>query len=129
MTNQKNDIDKIGKQYAKRMEECNGDYLTYLKKYNRHTLEFTYTNEQLPKRKGKKVLSSYTFYNEDNCFSHISLIKEFIELVMREENKRWGYKHTDQELIDRIINPIKDRLRGIYDTYPQSGGVQIEEEY
>ena len=47
------------------------------------------------------------------------LIEEFISLVMKEENKRWGYKQTDQELIDRIINPIKDRLSGIYDTYQE----------
>ena len=113
------DLDKIAKQHERRMKECNGDLMTYLKKYNRHTIELTYTNEQLPKKEGKKVLNSYTFYNEDNCISHMCLIEEFISLVMKEENKRWGYKETDQELIDRIINPIKDRLSGIYDTYQE----------
>ena len=112
-------LDKFARQHERRMKECNGDFMTYLKKYNRHTIEFTYTNEQLPKREGKQVLSSYTFYNGDNCFSHMSLIKEFISLLMKEENKRWGYEQTDQELIDRIINPIKDRLSGIYDTYQE----------
>ena len=119
MKKTKFDLNKLAKQEERRMKECNGDFMTYLKKYNRHTIEFTYTNEQLPKREGKQVLSSYTFYNGDNCFSHMSLIKEFISLLMKEENKRWGYKETDQELIDRIINPIKDRLSGIYDTYQE----------
>ena len=119
MKKTKFDLNKLAKQEERRMKECNGDFMTYLKKYNRHTIEFTYTNEQLPKKEGKKVLNSYTFCNEDNCISHMCLIEEFISLVMKEENKRWGYKQTDQELIDRIINPIKDRLSGIYDTYQE----------
>ena len=119
MKKTKFDLNKLAKQEERRMKECNGDFMTYLKKYNRHTIELTYTNEQLPKREGKQVLSSYTFYNEDNCFSHMFLIKEFITLVMSKENKDWGYKHTSQKLIDRIINPITDRLKGIYDTYPE----------
>ena len=34
--------------------------------------------------------------------------------------KHWGYSHTSQKLVDRIINPITDRLKGIYDTYPET---------
>ena len=112
--------EQMAKQHQKRMDECNGDFFEYLRRYNRHTLELTYTNEQLPIKDGKSVFKSITFLNQDNAFSHMSLVKEFISLITAEENKHWGYKQTSQELVDRIINPISDRLKGILDTYPET---------
>ena len=105
---------KIKKQIEEH-NESGEDPIEYLKKHNRHTLDITLTNEQV----GKPCWSgsSITFFNEDNALSHLFLLNEFFELLTKEENKGWGYKHTSQELVDRIINPIKDRLVGEMNTY------------
>lgn len=96
--------------YNERMEECGGDYLEYAKKYNRHTLKITLLNEQV----GEALWgdTETTFYNEDNAISHLSIVSDFLELLTKEENRGWGFAHTEEELVDRIINPIKDRLLG-----------------
>ena len=60
---------------------------------------------------------SITFLNEDNAISHLSLLSEFLRLLTKEENKGWGYEQTSQEIVERILNPIKDRLMGEYSTY------------
>ena len=56
-----------------------------------------------------------TFINEDNAISHLSVVGEFLLLIAK--NKKWGYKQTTQEVVDNILNPIKDRLVGKMDTY------------
>ena len=96
--------------YKERMEECGGDYLEYARKYNRHTLKITLLNEQV----GEELWgdTETTFFNEDNAISHLSIVSDFLELLTKEENRGWGFAHTEEELVDRIINPIKDRLLG-----------------
>ena len=115
MTNNKQTLEEANALLQKRMDECGGDYVEYLRKYNRHTLRVSLLNEQLDKELwgGKSI----TFLNEDNAISHLTLLSEFLELLTKEENNGWGYKHTSQEGVESIINPIKDRLMGEYSTY------------
>ena len=95
-------------------EECGGDYITWARKYNRHTLKVCLINEQTGKESwcsGEEI----TFFNEDNAISHLGVVGEFLLLLAK--NKDWGYKHTKQEVVDNILNPIKDRLVGEMNTY------------
>ena len=95
-------------------EECGGDYLTWAKKYNRHTLKVCLINEQTGEERwcsGEAI----TFINEVNAISHLNVVGEFLLLLAK--NKKWGYKQTKQEVVDNILNPIKDRLVGKMDTY------------
>ena len=95
-------------------EECGGDYLTWAKKYNRHTLKVCLINEQTGEESwcsGEAI----TFINEDNAISHLNVVGEFLLLLAK--NKKWGYKQTSQEVVDNILNPIKDRLVGEMNTY------------
>ena len=95
-------------------EECAGDYLTWAKKYNRHTLKVCLINEQTGEESwcsGEAI----TFINEDNAISHLNVVGEFLLLLAK--NKKWGYKQTSQEVVDNILNPIKDRLVGEMNTY------------
>ena len=95
-------------------EECGGDYLTWAKKYNRHTLKVCLINEQTGEESwcsGEAI----TFINEDNAISHLNVVGEFLLLLAK--NKKWGYKQTTQEVVDNILNPIKDRLVGEMNTY------------
>lgn len=97
-------------QYNKRMEECGGDIREYQRRYNRHTLKLTLLNEQ----SGEEEWGDYsiTFYNEDNAINHLSVVGEFMELLAREENRSWGFYHTEQKVVDNILNPIKKILEG-----------------
>ena len=115
MTINKQTFEEANALLQQRIEECGGDYSEYLRKYNRHTLSVSLTNEQLGNEfwEGKSI----TFLNEDNAISHLSLLREFLGLLTKEENSGWGYKHTPQEVVERIVNPIKDRLMGEYSTY------------
>ena len=115
MTNNKQTLEEANALLQERMEECGGDFLEYLRKYNRHTLSVSLTDEQTGKDlwEGKSI----TFMNEDNAISHLSLLSEFLGLLTKEENKGWGYEKTSQEIVERILNPIKDRLMGEYSTY------------
>ena len=95
-------------------EECGGDYITWARKYNRHTLKVCLINEQTGNESwcsGEEI----TFFNEDNAISHLGVVGEFLLLLAK--NKDWGYKHTKQEVVDNILNPIKDRLVGEMNTY------------
>ena len=95
-------------------EEWGGDYLTWAKKYNRHTLKVCLINEQTGEESwcsGEAI----TFINEDNAISHLNVVGEFLLLLAK--NKKWGYKQTTQEVVDNILNPIKDRLVGEMNTY------------
>ena len=93
-----------------RLEECGGDWLEYLKKYNQHTLKLTLTDNQI----NEELWGDHeiTFYNEDNAISHLGIVGEFMELLTKEENRTWGFTHAKQEVVDNILNPIKDRLMG-----------------
>ena len=93
-------------------EECGNDYLKW-EKYNRHTLKVSLLNEQTNRE--NFVGDEITFFNEDNAISHLGLVNEFLQLLAK--NKDWGYKHTSQEVVDAILNPIKDRLMGEMNTY------------
>ena len=97
----------------KQYEECGNDFLKWLEKYNRHTLKVSLLNEQVNKEvwAGEEI----TFFNEDNAISHLGIVSEFLQLLAK--NKDWGYKHTSQEVLDAILNPIKDRLMGEMNTY------------
>jgi hypothetical protein len=97
-------------QYDKRMEECGGDPLEYQRRYNRHTLKLTLLNEQ----NGEEEWGDYsiTFYNEDNAINHLSVVGKFMELLTKEENRDWGYAHTEQKVVDNILDPIKKILGG-----------------
>ena len=97
-------------QYDKRMEECGGDLLEYQRRYNRHTLKLTLLNEQ----NGEEEWGDYsiTFYNEDNAINHLSVVGKFMELLTKEENRDWGYAHTEQKVVDNILDPIKKILEG-----------------
>ena len=96
-----------------KMEECGGDFMEYMRRNNRHTLRISLTDEQVGKELwGDKEI---TFFNEDNAISHLGLVNEFLQLLAK--NKDWGYKHTSQEVVDAILNPIKDRLMGEMNTY------------
>ena len=93
-----------------RMEECGGDILEYMRRNNRHTLKVSLFNEQVEREvwSGKEI----TFLNEDNAISHLEMVGYFLELLTREENMDWGYKQTSDALVDRIIEPIKAKLKG-----------------
>jgi len=95
-----------------RIEECGGDFLEYLKKYNRHTLKISLINEQV----GEEVWegTSITFYNEDNAVSHMVILENILDLLTQEENKSWGYEHTKKEVVENILNSIQDMLLGKY---------------
>ncbi len=111
----KKQMEEYQAKVQKDLDDCGGDYLTYAKKHNRHTLKVSLLNEQCNRELWGG--NSITFFNEDNAISHLSVVSELLDLLTREENKRWGYEQTPQEVVDRIINPIKDRLVGKMNTY------------
>ena len=104
-------LKKINKELSK--VKSPDDYIEYLKRNNRHTLKVSLINEQVGEElwEGKEI----TFFNEDNAISHLNVVGEFLLLLAK--NKKWGYKQTTQEVVDNILNPIKDRLVGKMDTY------------
>jgi hypothetical protein len=113
MTYTKDDIAKMNATLQKQMEECGNDSSKWMEKYNRHTLKVSLLNEQCNKElwAGEEI----TFFNEDNAISHLSVVGEFLTLLAN--NTGWGYKHTSEETIDAILNPIRDRLMGEMNTY------------
>ena len=86
------------------------DYKEYQRRFNRHTLKISLLNEQT--NTFDWVNHGITFLNEDNAIFHLSLLGDFLDLLLQEENRGWGYKKTPDELVDRIINPLRDRLKG-----------------
>lgn len=102
------DIEAMHKLLKERMEECGGDFLKYLQKYNRHTLKVTLTDEQSG---GEVVGSEVTFCNQDNALSHLSCVCQFFDLLTEEGNKDWGYSRTSDELVNRILTPMRQRLQ------------------
>ena len=105
---QNNDLEAMNKLLKERLEECGGDYVKYLMKYNRHTLKVTLTDEQ----SGREVVGSeITFCNQDNALSHLSCVCEFFDLLTEEGNQDWGYSQTSDELVNRILTPMRQRLQ------------------
>ncbi len=111
----KEKAEAMAKKMQAQFDECGGDYIEWAKKYNQHTVKVSLVNEQV----GKELWgnTSYTFINEDNAISHYSIVSELLDLLAKEENKGWGFKHTPAETVNNILNPIKDRLMGVMDTY------------
>ena len=98
----------FAQQYNKRMEECGGDFLEYQRRYNRHTLRISLTDEQV----GKELLGDkeITFYNEDNAICHLSFLSDLLDLLVQEENRWWGCGKSDDALVERITCFVKERV-------------------
>ena len=101
------DFEAKMKQQIKEHNDSGKDFIEYLKKHNRHTLKISLLNEQSGQEewKGKTI----TFYNEDNAISHLGLLEKFFELLL--ENKDWGFNHTPDEVVENILNPLKERIQ------------------
>ena len=106
-SNQK-DIHFLQKQLDKRMEECGGDLMTYMERYNRHTLRISLTDEQV----GRELWGdkSVTFFNEDNSLSHMGFLSDLLDLLTQKENRMWGTGRSNKELVDRITSFVKERV-------------------
>ena len=106
-SNQK-DIHFLQKQLDKRMEECGGDLMTYMERYNRHTLRISLTDEQV----GRELWGdkSVTFFNEDNSLSHMGFLSDLLDLLTQKENRMWGTGRSNKELVERITSFVKERV-------------------
>ena len=93
--------------FKQRIEECGNDYLEYVRKYNRHTLKISLTNEQI----GEEIWegSEITFFNEDNAISHLGFLTEFLEELLKEENRDWGRRSSNEALVKRLTDFVRDR--------------------
>jgi hypothetical protein len=72
---------------------------------NGYTIRISATNNRTGQVWGER---NTTFRNEDNAISHIGVLDDFFDLLR--ENKRWGTTGSNDDLVERIIKPIKDRL-------------------
>ena len=106
-------------QFNKRMEECGQDYGLYQRKYNRHTLRISLTNEQTGREEWGD--SEVTFYNEDNAINHLGFLGDFLEFMTKEENRNWGLGMQDKGLVKRYTDWITDRV------LPHSLQMELEE--
>ena len=106
-SNQK-DIHFLQKQLDKRMEECGGDLMTYMERYNRHTLRISLTDEQV----GRELWGdkSVTFFNEDNSLSHMGFLSDLLDLLTQKENRMWGTGSSDEELVERVTSFVRKRV-------------------
>ena len=98
----------IAKQFNDRMEKCGGDFQEYNRRYNRHTIRISLTNEQT----GEEEWGDYgmTFFNEDNAINHLGLLGDFLEFVTKEENRNWGLGFQDKGLVKRYTDWITDKV-------------------
>ena len=94
--------------FKQRMEECGNDYLEYVRKYNRHTLKISLTNEQI----GEEIWegSEITFFNEDNAISHLGFLNDFLEELLKEENRDWGTGRSNEALVERLTNFVREKV-------------------
>ena len=94
--------------FKQRMEECGNDYLEYVRKYNRHTLKISLTNEQI----GEEIWegSEITFFNEDNAISHLGFLNELLEELSKEENRDWGTGCSNEALVERLTNFVREKV-------------------
>ena len=90
------------------LEEHNGDWKSYIKQYNRHTLNIRLINGQSGEEEwvGKTV----HFYNEDNAISHLDFLVDMLELLLEEENLYWGCGLAKEELVERITDFVRKRV-------------------
>ena len=95
-------------QFNKRMEECGQDYGLYQRKYNRHTLRISLTNEQTGREEWGD--SEVTFYNEDNAINHLGFLGDFLEFMTKEENRSWGLGYQDEGLVKRYTDFITEKV-------------------
>ena len=91
-----------------RIEEHGGDYLSYIKQYNRHRLEISLTNEQTGNEDWGSNIK--VFYNEDNAYSHFAFIDEMLDLLLEEENRDWGTILANEALVERITDFVRKRV-------------------
>ena len=100
-------MEKNAQLTLKRMEECGNDYLEYARKYNRHTLKISLTNEQI----GKEIWegSEITFFNEDNAISHLGFLTDLLEELLKEENRDWGRRSSNEALVKRLTDFVRER--------------------
>ena len=94
--------------FKQRMEECGNDYLEYVRKYNRHTLKISLTNEQI----GEEIWegSEITFFNEDNAISHLGFLTDLLEELLKEENRDWGRRSSNEALVERLTNFVREKV-------------------
>ena len=99
---------QLKKQYDERMQECGGDHREYMRRYNRHTLNISVTDEQVGRERweGKSI----TFLNEDNALAHLSLLSDLLDLLVKEENNSWGTGMIDDAAVQRILGFVKERI-------------------
>tara|TARA_B100000131_G_scaffold214473_1_gene206196 strand:- start:439 stop:789 length:351 start_codon:yes stop_codon:yes gene_type:complete len=96
-----------------RGSKCSEDYVEWCKAHNRHRLTISLVNEQRDSNEQYFDPIEITFFNEDNAIEHFSLLDEFLDLITAQENQTWGYpKRDNTEVVERVLNPIKDRLLG-----------------
>ena len=96
------------KELNRRIEIANGDPMEYIQRFNRHTLNVSLTDEQANKPLWEGV--EITFYNEDNAINHLSFVRDFLEVLTKEENKWWGTGMADEALVERIISFVRERV-------------------
>jgi hypothetical protein len=101
------------------MEECGQDYGLYQRKYNRHTLRISLTNEQTGREEWGD--SEVTFYNEDNAINHLGFLGDLLEFMTKEENRSWGMGMQDEGLVKRYTDFITERV------LPHSLQMELEE--
>ena len=91
-----------------KMEECGGDFMEYMRRNNRHTLRISLTDEQVGKELwGDKEI---TFFNEDNAISHLGFLSDFLDELLKEENNSWGTGLSNDALVERLTNFVRERV-------------------
>ena len=91
-----------------RIDSCDGDFSKYLKKYNRHTLSISLTNEQTGSQDWEGT--DITFINEDNAIQHLALVSNLLDFLSTEENKVWGTGFADEALVQRATDFIRKQV-------------------
>ncbi len=74
-------------------------------KDKRYTIKMSLNIEETNDTCGEKNI---TFYNEDNALDHIIILGEFFDLLL--ENKSWGTTGSNDELVERILKPIREKI-------------------
>ena len=98
----------LAKQFNDRMEKCGGDFKEYNRRYNRHTIRISLTNEQ----NGREEWGDYevTFFNEDNAINHLGFLGDLLEFMTKEENRNWGLGLQDEGLVKRYTDFITEKV-------------------
>ena len=101
-------LEELQNSHDKKMKECGGDFMEYMRRYNRHTLKISLTDEQV----GREIWGNkeITFYNEDNAISHMGFLSDFLDELLKEENNSWGTGMSDDALVERLTNFVRERV-------------------